>query len=152
MTHLKNYDIDKVPGLREILNKCQQDIEELTKIPVSVFYRMKFHHLSTSDLTRIVCQVCEVTWVDILSQSRTAHIVIARHLYCYFAVTVQKKSLELVGKILHRDHTSIIHARDKIIAMKQNNDELYMTPYFEIERRIDELIVTSVNQGAKPTA
>lgn len=143
-------DIDKIPGLRQLLNKCQDDITELTGVPVTVFYRIKFHHLSTEALIRIICQVCEVTWAQITSDVRKSHYVIARHLYCWFAVNVQKKNLAAVGKILGRDHTTIIHARNKVDIMKANNDELYMVPFTEINRRIDEMMIQSL-KDVKPT-
>ncbi|MGQ0740183.1 MAG: helix-turn-helix domain-containing protein [Bacteroidota bacterium] len=150
----RQHEIDRVPGLREILSKCQQDIEQLTNIPVTVFYRIKFHHLSTSDLTRIICEVCEVSWQHILSDSRKSHYVIARQIYCYLAYTIQKKSLALIGKILGRDHSTVIAARDKVITMKDVGDELYMIPLLEIERRIDEIMIngttaetTDINQA-----
>lgn len=140
---LKQHEIDKVPGLREILKKCQQDIEKLTNVEVTVFYRIKFHHLSTADLTRIICNVCEVTWQQVLSDSRKSHIVIARQLYCHLAITVQKKNLVAISRILNRDHTTIMHARDKVITMIEMQDELYMVPLLEIERQIEDIIIQS---------
>ena len=141
----RHHEIDKIPGLKDLLRRCQEDIEKLTNTPVTVFYRIKFHHLSTNDLIRIICDVCEVTWQQVTSDSRKAHYVIARQLYCYIAFTVQKKQLVAIAKILGRDHTSIIHSRDKVINMKATNDELYMVPLLEIEKRIEELMISSLN-------
>lgn len=87
-----------------------------------------------------------------LSDSRKAHYVIARQLFCYFAYKVQKKSLTIIGQMLGRDHTTVIHAREKVETMKHNGDDLYMVPYNEIERRIDELMVKSISEGATPKA
>lgn len=145
-------EIDKIPGLKDILRRCQSDIEQLTNVPVTVFYRIKFHHLSTPDLIRIICSVCEVTWEQIRSESRKSHFVIARHLYCYFACTVQKKPLNAIGKILGKDHSTVIHARDKVTNMKQVGDDLYMVPLQEIENRIEELMIDSINKAMPVTA
>lgn len=141
--------IDKIPGLKALLDKCQDDVTALTGVPVTVFYRIKFHHLSTSDLMRIVCDVCEVSWAMILCDSRKSHYVIARHLYCWFAFNVQKKNLTVIGRILGKDHTTVLYARNKVDDMKAINDELYMVPFLEIERRIDEIMTVQVTDQVK---
>lgn len=146
---MKN-EIDKVPGLRAILNKCQEDIEQLTKLPVTVYYRIKFHHLSSPDLIRIICEVCDVSWEQIKSNFRKSHYVIARQLYCWFAFQVQKKKLCTIAEKIGRDHTSVIHSRDKVQNMIETNDELYMEPFQEIQRRIDEIMEASI-KDVKPT-
>ena len=138
--------IEKIAGLKEILEKCRVDIEQLISVPVSVNYRIKFHHLPTSELIKIICDTCEVKWHEVQGESRKSHIIIARQLYCYFATQIQKKSLVTVGGMINRDHTTVIHNRDKIITMKANGDELYMIAFNEIERRIDELIVGDLKE------
>lgn len=141
-------EVDKIPGLKQILDNCQKEVEQLTGYPVSVFYRLKFHHLTTSELIRIICDVCEVTWPQIVSDSRRIHIVIARQLFCWFALTVQQKTLSRIGEILGRDHTTVIHSRNKVLAMKETGDELWMSAYTEIENRINSLVIVHKSTAA----
>ncbi len=134
--------IDRVPGLQEILDECKNKIENLTGEKVSIHYTIKFHHLATSDLARFICEICEVSWEKVASDSRKAQYIIARHLYCYFARTVQKKTLKHIAEVLGgRDHTTIIHAVDKVKTMIEINDELYIHPYNEIQKLITQTLI-----------
>jgi chromosomal replication initiator protein len=52
---------------------------------------------------------------DLCGTTRTKHLVAARHLTAYLLLSELKLPLQDVGRLLGgRDHTSIIHARDKI--------------------------------------
>lgn len=135
-------EIDKVPGLRQILDQCQKDIMELTGIPVTVSYKLKFHHLSTSSLIQIICEVCEVSWVNVMSKNRKISLVVARHLFIYFSLLYQKKTLTTIADFLqYKDHTTVIHARDKVQNMIDSHDDLYMPLIIEIKTRIDNLLI-----------
>lgn len=52
---------------------------------------------------------------QIKSKSRQRTIVIARHVAMYLLVTQARMSLNRIGQLTNRDHTSVIHARDKVI-------------------------------------
>lgn len=139
---MSNADIQKIPGLQPILDKCQADIQELTGKQVSVFFRIKFHYVSTRILAGIVCDVCEVKWSDVTGTSRKGLLVIARHLYCYFSYEYQKKKLKDIAQVLSRDHTTILHSINHIKNMVEVSDDLYLTYYNEIEKRITQYLAS----------
>jgi chromosomal replication initiator protein len=131
----------EIPGIRDILRECREKIELLIGEKVTVSYRIRIHQISTSDLARIVCAVCGVTWEQLTSSSRYSHLVIARQLYCYFSRTVQRIPLAKIGQILGgRDHTTVIHNLDRVEAMMFTKDELYMPLIAEIEEEINKTL------------
>jgi chromosomal replication initiation ATPase DnaA len=134
-------DIDKIPGLKDVLIKCRKEIEVLMGKEVTVFFKIKVRHLTTNDLARIICEVCEVKWEQVISESRKAPLVMARHFFIFFSLRYQKKTQDQIAVVINRDdHSTVIHARDKIQNMLDTNDELYMPYYTEIDKRINEIL------------
>lgn len=130
-----------IPGLKPILEKCQQDIEKLLDQKVTVYYSLKVHHLPSSKLVDIISEVTEVPWSVVLKGGRKGPIVIARQLYCYYAFTVQRKTLADIARVIGRDHTSVIAARDRIAEMIATNDELYMPYVNSVESQINHVML-----------
>lgn len=130
--------ITDYPAIKAALDECQEKVQALIGVPVSISYKLKFHYLSTELLASIVCEVCEVSWNEIKGDRRTLAIVVGRQIYCYLAHTLQNKTLHQIATIINRDHTSVLHAKEKIKAMIENNDELYMPLYMECLNRINE--------------
>jgi chromosomal replication initiator protein len=63
-----------------------------------------------------------VTKEQIVNYSRKKDIVHARHFFCYFARTKTKRSLEEIGSVIKRDHSSVIHANKKITNLLMYDD------------------------------
>ena len=81
---------------------------------------------STTITPRHLVSVCAkhfgVKTGDLSGQSRQKEIVLARHITAYLLLTENKLPLKQVGQILGgRDHTSIMHARDKIHTQLSTN-------------------------------
>ncbi len=133
-------EIQKIPGVQEILDKCHAEIQALTGYKVTLNFSLKFHYLSTRVLAGIITDVCEVSWEQVTGSSRKGVLVIARHLYCYFAKEVQKKKYIQIGQILERDHTTVMHSVNHVKNMVEVSDELYMTYFSEIEKRINKYL------------
>ena len=131
---------NEIRGLKEILNECQEKIEEVLGLKVKVYCRQEFPYLNTLELKIIICETCEVMWEEVVSSGKGEHIKIARQLYCYFAYTVQGKTVTLIGKTVNRDHTTVIHSCKRVQDMIDTKDGTYMPYYLEVQRRIYELI------------
>lgn len=134
--------INDFPQVQAILDECQVKVQDIMGVPVTVSYKLKFHHLKSDDLAAIICDVCEVKWQQIISPNRKIGVKVARQLYCYFACMVQKKHLRIIAETLnYGDHSCVIHSRDKVKDMIAIQDELYMPLFGEIERRINEIVI-----------
>ncbi len=141
--------IDKIPGLQEVLDECAEKVSKQVNFPVKMYFRMQFEYIPTKELLRIVMEATEVSNDNFFSPSRKIHHVMARQLFCYFAYYRQKKTTVQIANILNCDHSTVIHNRDKILKMMQSEDEFYMAPMIDIERRITDYIT---DQMQNPTA
>lgn len=84
------------------------------------------HSTTTTITPRHLVSVCAkhfgVKTGDLCGQGRQKEIVLARHITAYLLLTEIKLPLKQVGQILGgRDHTSIMHARDKIHTQLSTN-------------------------------
>ncbi|MCC3246176.1 hypothetical protein LG047_12735 [Methylocystis sp. WRRC1] len=69
-----------------------------------------------SDIIEVVCEQYRVTQTDIRSARRTGRLVEPRHIAAYLAAKLTDKSLPQIGLLMRRDHTSVLHGRDRIAA------------------------------------
>jgi chromosomal replication initiator protein len=68
--------------------------------------------LSPTLIADIVAAQFGLTRGQLLGRRRQRHIVLARHIAMLLAVEMLQASLPQVGRWFHRDHTSVLHARD----------------------------------------
>jgi chromosomal replication initiation ATPase DnaA len=142
--HFLNIHNHRLPAVNEILNKCKTEIEQILKCQVNVFCRIGHELVGEAELKNIVCEICEIDQAQLLNSDRTRHIVIARHLYCYFASNVLRHTYKRIGDALgKRDHTTAIHGKAKVADMIYVHDHLYMPAFKEVQARLNELINTS---------
>lgn len=76
----------------------------------------------------------------ILGKTRKAHVVIARHMVIRFLRMRLAYSLELIGYVMKRDHSSIIHA-----LRSANNMNTFYSRYREVYANINDIL-----DGIKP--
>lgn len=85
------------------------DLED--KIAGQVSYQFQEKKSVTSIVMAVLQDFPGVTWEDVLSPRRSRGLIKPRHA-CIVAVCEQRPDLSFpaVGKIFHRDHTTILHA------------------------------------------
>lgn len=128
--------IENSAALRRIMCRCEEEIKKEIGQEVTLSYRLKYDLLSTEELKNLICDVCEVYWDDILSSKRSRIQVAARQLFCHYAVKIQNKTVTEIGKILNRDHTTVIYSRDTIKDRIHTGDGSIMPFYLECEKRL----------------
>lgn len=83
------------------------------------------HQNSPRHIISVCAKTLNIKTGDLIGHSRQKSLVQARHLTAYILLTVAKLPLQEVGELLGgRDHTSIIHARDKIHHELSTNQQL----------------------------
>jgi len=70
-----------------------------------------------SDVAAVVCSEYGVSRVSLVSERRTKELLEPRHVAMYVAATITRRSLTQIGFYFNRDHTSVIHGRNKIAAL-----------------------------------
>jgi chromosomal replication initiator protein len=80
------------------------------------------YNMSKEEILEIISQECDVSLSEILTRCRKKEVVNARFIFC----AVMKKhftySLKRIGAIVHRDHTSVIHALNEFNNRYKNED------------------------------
>ena len=82
-----------------------------------------------NDVMRAVCQVFNTTPDEIQSQNRKQDLVFARHMFCYLCRKHLKMTYLSIGKILHRDHSTIINSvqvYESLVEYDRTTNKLYV--------------------------
>ncbi len=66
-----------------------------------------------------------VTVEDFRSKSRTRHLTTGRQIAMYLVREMTEMSLPEIGRAFDRDHTTVIHAKDKIADLMQERQKIY---------------------------
>jgi chromosomal replication initiation ATPase DnaA len=84
---------------------------------------------------------------ELLSVTRKREIVMQRHTIMYFLYKTQRFSLVSIGKMFNREHSTTIHAIEKVECFLSYNDKQFLYYYTPLKRCFDNLntIDLSVN-------
>lgn len=80
--------------------------------------------LSLEEIIRRVCEYYNLSIHDMTSKSRQGAIVLPRQVAMYLCRELTNESLVAIGRSFSRDHTTIMHAVDKIRALMEKNSSL----------------------------
>lgn len=139
-----NYVADNITSnIRDIEGKLQQisvqsitqKIDEIDLSFIQNYFnpsdpnlKSEICHLKSNLTPRHIISVCakhfNIKTGDLCGQSRKKDLVTARHITAYLLINEIKLPLDEVGHLLGgRDHTSIMHARDKVTADFSTNPQ-----------------------------
>lgn len=91
------------------------DTKELAKEALQDFIEEKKDSLDASDIVTMVCKYFKISTSDIFSKKKTKNIVEPRMIAIYLITELLSMPLVSIGQLFGgRDHTTVIHARDKI--------------------------------------
>lgn len=103
------------------------DTKELAYDALQDFIDEKKETLDAGDIISSVCKYFKITNADICSKKKTKNIVEPRMIAIYLITELLPMPLVSIGELFGgRDHTTIIHARDKI------SDEIKSNPRIKI--------------------
>lgn len=110
--------IEEMPCVVSAIRRAEMEIRELVGKDVS----LRIDQISYDETERktilqeIVCNYFQVSWSQIAAKSRSnkENVVDARHTYMYLAHTICKCTLVEVAQDCGRDHTTAVHAVQKI--------------------------------------
>jgi chromosomal replication initiation ATPase DnaA len=116
--------INDFPGVKKILDRCQEDVQEIIGLPVGIKFLIDIKSKTEVDIREAICIVCNVTWDQVIKSDRYRNLVIARQLYCYFVKKFTQLTLREIGKhIGDRDHTTVIHSIDSLNNLIDSKNE-----------------------------
>ena len=128
--HLLKQEIKRLKGVIAELNQSHiRDIKELKEQIVRPKIKINELDAEWTEAMRVVAIVYDVTPDAIVDKVRTQNIMDARHLFCYLCRKHLKMTYLSVGKILHRDHSTIINSvqvYESLIEYDRTSNKLYV--------------------------
>lgn len=114
----------KVILYSQLINKPFPDVQTAREA-LRVNETIKKEDIDSSDIINAVCTYYRIGKTDIISKKKTKDISDARMVAIYLVCDLLSIPLVNIGQIFGgRDHTTIIHARDKIINGLKDNKQL----------------------------
>ena len=80
--------------------------------------------VTTDSIIDCVCEYFNLTREELLGKKRNKEIVEPRQVCMYIITQLLDMPLLAIGQIFGRDHTTVIHARDKMSQMIEENNRL----------------------------
>lgn len=114
----------KVILYAQLINKPCPDIQT-AKEALRVSDAPKKEEIDSNDIVNAVCTYFRINKSDILSKKKTKDIAHARMVAIYLVCDLLSIPLVSIGQIFGgRDHTTIIHSRDKILSSLKTDQRL----------------------------
>ena len=105
----------KVHFLANLSNKSSATMEEARAAFDGQLEEEKNEGLSIDDIIDTVCNYFDITRQDIIGKKKSKEVVEPRMIAIYLIKEILEMPLDSIGKVFGgRDHTTIMHARDKI--------------------------------------
>jgi len=118
----------KLTNNRCTLEFCEKTLGEM-------LHQKERREIDVEYIQEVVAAHYNVALTEIRGNGRTKDIVRARHVAMYLSRMLVDKALKQIGKDFGRDHSTIIHACDKITAELEENQKL-KKEIGEVEKRI----------------
>ncbi len=114
----------KVILYSQLINKPHPDVQT-AKEALRVGDTPKKEEIDSNDIINAVCTYYRLNKSDILSKKKTKDIVTARMVAIFLVCDLLSIPLVSIGQIFGgRDHTTVIHSRDKIMNSMKDNPQL----------------------------
>ena len=75
-------------------------------------------------MMEMITEFYQISEKDIKSAWRKRPVVWARHVFCYLCSKYVQCSIVSIGKVINRDHTSVIHARQNVSNLMDSDPDL----------------------------
>lgn len=118
-----------IPAIMQILNDAERQLSRLLGERI-VIRCEKERSLDEVYIERVICEVFETTWEEIIGKDRYQKLVTARIIYAYLLRTLYNYPYEKIALNLKRHHASVMHYIKLFDGYQKYQDE-YFNLYFE---------------------
>ena len=107
------------------LNNTQPTLEKVKDVLSNIIFSPKKRLVSPKNIMAVVADFYNVSVEDLIRQSRKKEYVVPRQISMYIIRKELETSLPMIGEIFGgRDHTTVIHAIDKIQNLAKDKENL----------------------------
>ncbi|MEF3692281.1 MAG: chromosomal replication initiator protein DnaA [Candidatus Moraniibacteriota bacterium] len=106
------------------LNKKNPTIEETKKVLSSILVSKKENVLTKKDIISAILNFFEITKDDLMSKSRKKKVALPRQITMFLFKRELKMSYPEIGEYFNRDHTTALHAFNKISQEIKSNSKI----------------------------
>lgn len=89
----------------------------------------KRHQVGGPALEEILQDVCDVFGQPIEKMTmpgKKEEVVMCKRIYCYVATLLTDATFKVIGVLINKDHTTVMHHRASVIDWKSVNDSIFM--------------------------
>jgi chromosomal replication initiation ATPase DnaA len=126
-------DINLLPSISKIIQTAEKELTELIGAPVILKVENRYKPLTSDHLQQLICASFNIHWHQMIGTTKERNVVNARHIYCYISCVHLKKTTVEVGNELNRDHSTVINARENVIAWLKVGDPMITAKVRQIE-------------------
>jgi chromosomal replication initiation ATPase DnaA len=130
-------DVELLPAINHIISSTESQLERIIGIPVRLRMRLLNDEINETFIQSLVCEQFEVSWPELLSESRKAHLVAARGVYWWLCRKYTGATLTKLASEFHRDHTTVLHATQKVNDLIDSKDNVILPKLKAIEININ---------------
>jgi chromosomal replication initiation ATPase DnaA len=128
--------VELLPAISKILTDCENQLYSLIGSPIKVKLIYTPTSVNEETFQNLICDQFNVHWHQIVSHTRKAEAVIARHVYwwlCYKWLNATSTSL---GEKFNRDHSTVLYALGKVNDLIAAKDDFVCSKIRNIEEVI----------------
>jgi len=120
-------NVYEMPAVLAIIDSAEKRIKKLSGVEVA----LKIEGFVYSDspekkiLKDLISREFRIDWEVIKSKSKQTELVEARTRYSWLAVKILGQTLPSTGRDLNRDHTTIVHALQKMSQAKKDGTSIW---------------------------
>jgi chromosomal replication initiation ATPase DnaA len=111
--------------VQQILDEASNKVSEVFGKEVRVFCNRGIQN-NIQRLSEAICEYFTISWDQLIANNREHERVIARQLFCWFAIKYFNYKKVQIASLLDRHHTSVIHAIKTVDDMIYTKDEEYV--------------------------
>jgi chromosomal replication initiation ATPase DnaA len=110
MVNQINRNLDVV----NVLSRAEREITGITGVRIKLKIQVAPKKVNEKTIRKACCEAFNVSWEDITGNSRKRPIPDARHTYYWLCATILGQTLDHIGLVANRDHTTVSHGRYKV--------------------------------------
>ncbi len=113
-------------GLRKVIATYNFEMQnEKPRSPINEILRdmveEEYHPLTETEIVRVVTEYFNISASDVKSRSRSENVVMARYIIADLLFEMLGLTLNAIGRIIKRDHSTVSYGISKIQKLKETD-------------------------------